>query len=320
MKLSLQSQRLSTSYIVKLVLSIAATIYLLISVNLDEQHIRELFGGSTYRTIPTGVLLCIVVLMPLNWYVEALKWRKLQVHAHTLTLRESVEGVLMGIPVTWFTPNGIASFLGRMWRVKQEQRELAVASTIVGNLAQLLTTLIFGLIGGFVVVTQQPLLDGTIYVPVIAGAMLLGITWFLANLSTVLPKLMNSFRYFRDKPHVVNAIQGLNRKTLAVALGYSCTRYLIFSLQMWLLLVYLGGLTDANVIHVALISVYYLIKAGWPTIMLGEVGAKGVILQSLFGTDLLEASYVLIPFILWLLNTIVPGVVGLALLYKARVS
>ena len=94
-----------------------------------------------------GVLVVIVLMMFLNWFLEALKWQFLISKIEKISIKRSIRAIFSGITVSSFTPNRIGEYGGRVFCLEKADRIQAVLITVIGSRAQLVTTIIFGCIG-----------------------------------------------------------------------------------------------------------------------------------------------------------------------------
>ena len=85
------------------------------------------------------------MLVILNWYFEALKWRISLRPVQRISVRLSVAGVLKGIPPSIFTPNRIGEALGRPSVLKEENRFQGVLATAYCGLSQMPVMIFCGL-------------------------------------------------------------------------------------------------------------------------------------------------------------------------------
>ena len=96
---------------------------------------------------PLGLLLTLL-LMPLNWALEGLKWRSILLKLkNRIPLKTLLFSLFTGISASLFTPNRAGNFIGRMiWFGSAIRVQVSVLS-IYGNMAQWLSSIIFGLVG-----------------------------------------------------------------------------------------------------------------------------------------------------------------------------
>ena len=93
-----------------------------------------------------GIIL-VFLMMFLNWFIEALKWRFLISKIEKISFLRSLRAIFSGITVSAFTPNRIGEYGGRVFCLKEGDRGQAVLITVIGSMSQLITTIVFGTIG-----------------------------------------------------------------------------------------------------------------------------------------------------------------------------
>ena len=89
-------------------------------------------------------LFAVLLLMILNWLVESVKWKYLISKLETVSIWLSIKAIFLGVTVSVFTPNRVGEFGGRIFCLKKADHIKAVLCTMLGNLSQLLATVLFG--------------------------------------------------------------------------------------------------------------------------------------------------------------------------------
>lgn len=319
MNLLLPTKQKGIINLVKWLVAIGALIFLYFEIR-NKAGAFELFANFDIVLGKHWKLLVLVVLLvPLNWYIESMKWAHLYRKYGELGAWNAFKGVLMGVALGLFTPNGIGEYAGRMWAVKRSQREEVVAASIAGSMSQLAITITIG--GACIVyfisdyLTAKNILIGQIVaiVTIIVGV----ITYYklpvLAHKIIIRVPVLNRFMKFR------HALESFTRGELTRAYVLSFFRYLVFSTQLGLLLFVIGDV-DFTLYwsSLFLIPVYYYIQSFIPTIALGEIGVRGMILVYLFGELIGSPEIILVSFIIWVLNLIMPGLIGLFYLIRTK--
>ena len=93
------------------------------------------------------VIGLVILMMFLNWFLESLKWRFLISKIERISIKRSIRAVFSGITVSAFTPNRVGEYGGRVFCLEKADRIQGVLITVIGSMAQLVTTIVFGLIG-----------------------------------------------------------------------------------------------------------------------------------------------------------------------------
>ncbi|MCK7559184.1 flippase-like domain-containing protein [Chitinophaga sedimenti] len=93
------------------------------------------------------VLIGVILLMLLNWGIEARKWQLLVKPLEAVPFRRAFMAILSGVSLSINTPNRIGEYGGRILYVKNRNKLKAIAATVVGSFSQLIATAVFGLAG-----------------------------------------------------------------------------------------------------------------------------------------------------------------------------
>src|SRR5882757_8661421 len=99
------------------------------------QKIKGSFGGGGSWKLYTALLL-----MPVNWGLEARKWQVLLKSLERISFFTCFKAILSGVAFSINTHNRIGEYGGRMVYVQEGHRWKAVSLTIVGSFSQLTVT------------------------------------------------------------------------------------------------------------------------------------------------------------------------------------
>lgn len=265
----------------------------------------------------------VMILMLLNWGIEARKWQVLVQHVQRFSLWKAFKSVLSGCSITMLTPNRIGEYGGRILYVEDGNRIKAISLTIVGSISQFLVTMIMGCLGLFYLrffSQTQPVLpalwgDVLIYLSVtitlVSSLFYLRIGWLVRMMEKV-PALQKVVTHIRVLDEFDN-IQLI--RIFSLSLG----RYMVFVLQYLLLL----QVMQVDVVMITgfwLIAVFYLVMAVAPTIGFVElplrVGACWAILKFYTSNELGVSAAALG---IWLINLVIPAVIGSLLILSIKI-
>lgn len=274
---------------------------------------------SSFLSDHTVAIVVVILLMPINWLIDAVKWKWLLKKYVHIPVWSAIKGVLMGVSVGLFTPNGVGEFAGRMMAVPEENRQHAVSASIVGSLAQLAITITVGgacivyFISSYVVQDYRLVSQIAALVTIVVGFYAyFHLPEIAGRVFHKIPKLER----FRD---FVDGMTHYSVTELFKAYGFAAARYMVFCTQLAILLFAVGGLSfAADWKMLFLIPVYYYVQSLIPTVALSEIGVRGLILAYLFQGTLLEPDVILVSFVIWIVNLILPGVVGLFAAWTIR--
>ena len=265
--------------------------------------------------------LIVLVLVPVNWGLEADKWRRLIQPVQQIRLMKAFAAVLSGVTLGLFTPNRVGEYGGRVLYLEPPNRWPAVALSLVGSYAQLYVTLVVGLGCGWHfwqrhadnlawTLPGQPelwLLGGAVAAVLVLVAYGTLPQWAGRSLAKRLPD--------RIGRHMA-LLQQLPRRTLLAALVLSLARYAVFTAQ-YLVLLRVFGVSIGLAKGVTAIGTVFLVQSVLPTLAAVELLKRGNVALLVFGVfTTLELSVLATSTALWLVNLLVPALVGYALLLR----
>lgn len=267
------------------------------------------------------VLISVVLLMLLNWSIEAIKWQFMIRKIERLGFFRSFEAVLSGVTVSFFTPNRTGEFAGRVFHLKTADRIEATIITLLENFSQLLITVFMGVVCAALLTITGSVMPELVhpgYVIAVAILVLAGLYGYF-NIA----KLDNWYRRLRlpEKGyHYIHVLALYPKAELLVLLLLSVFRYFVFCTQFYLLL----GIFNVDVPpHLAYpyIAMIYLVMAVIPSFTLTEIGVRGAVSTLFFSLltsntpGILNAS-----FALWLINLVLPALAGAVFILSFRLN
>jgi hypothetical protein len=273
-------------------------------------------------------LWLVLLLMVLNWILEARKWKFCNQQFQSIPMWRAVKAVLAGIAVASFTPNRIGEYFGRILYIPEGNRGKTISLTIVGSIAQFLITIFFGGLGilyldwwlrnktspdhPILYFSLNVLLAGVILTIVILSILYFRLTWLVRWIG----------RWDRQG-WVVNYVKVVKELPLAVLiwiLFISFIRYLVFIIQYGLLFSLFGVVL--NVLQLfAGIAVMFLIMAVVPTFsFLTDLGIRweaSIQIMELFSANTIGIFTA--SFGIWAINLILPALVGSLLILRIKI-
>lgn len=257
------------------------------------------------------------MLVPLNWGLEAGKWKILIQPLERFSFFRAFKSVLAGCSVTMLTPNRVGEYGGRILYVKDENRIDAIPLTILGSISQLTITFIGGTIGLLLLratgqyprlLTVLPLfaMNVMIFVSVVIGGFLL-LIFFRTSL---IAAFTSQFKRLDKVTVHLESLKSFSGKQLLRIMLLSFLRYMVFILQYVLLLKVMHVGISAGTAF-CLLTVFYLLMAIAPTIGFTElpvrVAASLTILQ-IYSPNVIGIQAAALG--IWLFNLVVPAVAG----------
>lgn len=271
------------------------------------------------------VLVLVIFLMFLNWFVEALKWRFLISKIENISIKRSIRAVFSGITVSSFTPNRIGEYGGRVFCLKYADRIQAVLITVIGSMAQLIVTIIFGLIAILLLPNLMPSYDLFLAELEFSYPIILFIAILLCTLlimlflnASIFTVLLSKLPFLNKFSKYNNVFSFYNSSELLEVLLYSVARYIIFTAQFYILL-NLFSVEISYVNSMILTSTMLFVISIIPTIAITEIGVRGSVALYLF--TLVSSNSIGIlsaTFSLWIINLVLPALIGTLFIFTLR--
>lgn len=308
-------------------------IYYQIFNRKNYQEIIDYFPTVTSNANFYFLLSLVLLLFPLNLFLEIWKWKYLIKRLEKVSYWNATKAILTGYSVSMFLPNRVGEYFGRIYVLKSAGRIRAILVTVLGSMAQLLTTLLFGMIAlslilpEFIDLTDQT--NRWLYSGILFFILLFIVVSVFAYLNfssfTGVVKRISGHKLARINKYTI-VFSWYSSKKLAVVLVASMLRYFIFSFQFFLLLhVFLVPIAYFNAMII--ISVVYLLMTVIPTIALTELGVRGSVSLFVFSqyfekmnlwNDQLGLGVVSAAMVLWLINLAFPALLGITFVNSLR--
>lgn len=277
-----------------------------------QQILESLF------TPKIGLLLAAVLLVGANWWLEACKWRLLLATLGHAGILQAMTAVLAGASFAAGTPNRVGEYLGRLLYLPPAQRVRGSALHLLGNMSQLLVTLLAG--GAGLLGLWRPLhalLPGVVLCLLVwvtvAACCLLG--WLYVGGARAAARLARWLpaSWQQSLPQVA-----VSRCLLFQLLGLSVLRYTVFVAQYLLVFRFFAVVVHPATL-VMVMGVWFWAMALVPSVALAEAGIRGklsVVLVGLFSANNLGIA--LTAWVIWLLNLVLPALAGSGLILRRR--
>ncbi len=298
----------------------------------DLSSLSEAFQSFSGKQGFYFLLAIVVALIPVNLALETVKWRYLISKLEQVSFWNSFKAVLTGISVSMFMPNRVGEYFGRIFILKKADRFQAILSTVLGSMAQLITTILFGFVSIAFLYPQYFGLDGFyfwLYIGLIIFLIIAAFTIVFAYLEfaafTDIIKRITGREYNRIKKYA-QVFSWYSSADLWKVLLLSIGRYLIFSFQFFLLL----KVFDVPVNYfqaMMLIGMVYMLMTIIPTIAITEIGIRGSVSIYVFETWLQHhglftptsaLSVISASTTLWLFNLAFPALIGVIFVYSLK--
>ncbi len=282
-------------FIIKLLIVIAAFCFIYFQIKDNAQLKWHEFRVLVFEKTSVWGILLLLSLGVANRLLEILKWQNLVAFIEPISIGESTKQVLGALTAGIFTPNGLGEYAGKALFFEKAKAKTIIFLNLICNGVQMILTIVFGLIGLFVIGYWN-------WALVVIG-LLLGLL-LVCFLSKNIRIKGYSIQKLLDK---INEIpKPIHRKNNLLAIG----RYLVFSHQYYLLFLAFG-VDLPYLTMISTIAVVYFLASSLPSFQFLDFAVKGSVAVFFFGElGVNEWIVVFIATLMWLLNVVLPVIIG----------
>lgn len=279
-----------------------------LSISLPADWNRHLLG-----------LLLVLALMPLNWFLECVKWKLILKQLGLFGWKEVVSSVLCGLAISNLTPGRSGEFIGRALATSGHDKIKISELYVVGSWAQQICTLFLGSISLLLLIAHYDV-PGYLTIVLcffsILTLILLLMYFGMSNISFYISERYPDSRI----SGYLSVLQNINYSTLFVIMLLSLARYILFSAQFFLLFRFFDLPLSTSQ---AMVSIPLIFMGGSyiPTVALLEMGVKtavSIFVINLLGISNIDELALLSASGLWIINIAIPSLIGTALIWRIR--
>jgi len=303
--------------------TVAFLLYYQLTEGEGIDAIKKVFSGKP-ANISYNFLFITVLLMPINWWLEAVKWQRLMSPHQSLTIGISIKTVVAGIAAGIVTPARIGEYAGRLITSEPDKKTQVISATLLGSIAQNLCNIIGGL--GFSYFFLKSVFhvtydDSLSFIAIITVQIILLVLLFY-NLPKVAHYIENKIglKYFSKYGSKLKSLDLYNNSLLNTVLALSAIRYVVYFLQYICIMKFLGVENTISELGGNIAGIY-LIQTGIPLPAFLSIFARGeiaVIVWSALGIH--KVTALAATFGLWFINLIIPAIAGIYVLYKTDLN
>ncbi|WP_461093388.1 lysylphosphatidylglycerol synthase domain-containing protein [Spirosoma gilvum] len=271
---------------------------------------------------PERWLAALVLLMPINWGLEALKWHILLQRIERTSFWAAFQGVLAGVSLGFALPAQLGDTAGRILTLHSTRRSVAIGASLVSGGMQFYVALVAGTVAWAYhlnAVADRNTHAGQWLLGILMSLSIGGVVFGLVRQRLVLwlstqPALKRWADYWN--------VAGLySDREINLALAVAALRYLLFSVQFWLAMQAVGIQLPLG-ISASGIGLVFLVKTLTPAFnLLSDLGVREAAALWVFAPFGVPASVLLTAtLLLWLANILIPVLVGLIWVWKLIIS
>ncbi len=267
------------------------------------------------------IIILLVILIPLNWALESLKWQTLVNKIFKISFWQAFRGTLTGLAVGVAVPAQVGDTLGRLGALPSQNRMRALGAALVSNGIQFYVSIVGGTLGWLAISDRIGLPNSqqdsilTLLICLCLMGVLIGI--FRKNLisfNTRKPFLIRIKTY-------LSVIGAYKSQHLLYATFLGGLRYLVF-LGQFLLALSLFHFPVDTASLASCVSLIFLVKTILPAInIIGDLGIREFTALYVFQSFYLPVEEVLAAtFLIWVVNVLGPLFIGMYLLWKVKIK
>ncbi|HWY13460.1 MAG TPA: hypothetical protein VN026_19180 [Bacteroidia bacterium] len=269
------------------------------------QHIQNSFSTLTAYCL----LFSCLLLVPLNWGIESYKWKLITTPVEEIPFSKAVKSVLAGLCVGNLAPGRATEFVAKVLFFRSENRGTITLLHFVNGLFQLSITIVLGLIALLSKYNLSNDISSTQFLLIGISCMLLLSLFILFVFKfNMLQKWI--FSLFKKSLGERTMPYKFKKESILRLVFFSFIRYLVFTTQFVLILkIFYTGSLNSSIL--ASVCVYFLLTTILPMISFIEPAIRAAVALLVFGgLEISEISLVTTAILVWLINIVIPSVIG----------
>jgi len=311
-------------------ISVKTFVLLLLSVILYSQlFLKHDFAdlSSQFYTSLAGrgawiYITAVIVLMPVNWLIESIKWKTLVEKFQSFGIKKSIYSVLSGVSMAIMTPGRIGEYGGRLVGINPKNRPNAILGNLISSLSQNIINIGLGLLMALLFFNSYMEIQQGVFLSLLFASVLvicaLLLAYFRIDLLDGLLAYLPQYKWVEKIRRSVSSFSIMNTQSLFYILGLSLLRYTVY-LSQYVLLIFFFGVTDQVIPAILGVSTLFFLQSNLPLPPALSVLARGemaIFLWSVFTSNVL--GIIAATFTLWIINLVVPAVLGGLVISQAK--
>jgi len=313
------------SNLIKGALALVAMAYLVYRLAIFEHwdqalpRLSEAFRGHRYWFMVAAILLIF-----LNFSSEAIKWRRLVNRLEPVNYWYAMRGILSSLAMAVTTPNRIGDVITRGLVLKQGNRLAGTGHTFLCVIAQMVATISLGLLGAATYLPSNEYLlnDHTnswilTFSLAISGGIILILMFFMIDR---LSGWFRTFNWLKAFHPFLTALQGISGKDKTFLLIWSTIKFLTYISQYYLVM-HFFDIKTPYFTGLSAVALIILILHFIPVPTVGDLGIRGSVAILILGPYTNDIpAIVFTTFTIWIINIMIPALIGVFLLRKLKLE
>ncbi len=307
----LNSHKKSYKYInllARIIIGILAVVF--IYFRLEDDFDQHLASFATLNITSYILLLIALLLMPINWSIETLKWKFVIRKFENIPFLKALKHVFSGITIGLTTPNRIGEIPARVYLLDNKtQLTGLIGVTFLASFSQVIITFL----GGFsavLLLKENIILKDLFILWTIIGSLittLLFLVYFYSKpILTIIQKTP-----FLNKKNWLEKFSFLSTQEKSTVLFFSLVRYFVFVIQFYLVL-RAFHIPINNIAALSLIPLFFVISSFIPTFVISEIAVRGSVALVVFSSVSTDNLLIISAAVsLWIINVALPSIIGI---------
>lgn len=307
------------SNLIKGLVFLLTGLFIFYSIESKDNFDKDFLTAVLNLVNQVGIVLTIpFLLFPLNWSLEAIKWRYLIHRIERISFIRSLRGVLSGVTLGFVTPMGLGDYVGRILQLNHKERAKSLGAVFVSRFSQFYITLVFG--SSALIIVLFKLKDFNQLVTYLTVLLIVLTNLLFIVLLVFHQKIVWVFRdlkFFNKVYPYIEIIATYSFQELGYVLLLSLVRYVVFTTQFVLMLYFFGVSEDLGILFTG-VNFIFLVKSIIPTFF--DLGVRESSAVYFFSDFVGLSDKVLFASLsIWIINIIIPAVLGVFLIFRIKI-
>lgn len=281
-----------------LILAYLFLLYKMLTYDQYALFLQQFFDFSLFHWL---LLLLVILLMPFNLFLEAVKWKHLISPIVDRPIAGAYHDVFKGLVAAFATPNRIGEFPGRSLWMSPNMQIAAIMFGFIGSFIQTIIIFSFGFASACHLLNAVPHLPASsIYIAFFAGIVLIGVT----------ATIYYNRKLRHQAKQILDSIKQFQLRQLITVITVSIARYAVFAFQLYLMLI-CCDIPIQPLQAVIAIPAYYFLVTFTPSISASEPAVRGSWAMIAFAPFSSNAPGIALSVVfLWIINGVIPMLIG----------
>ncbi|MBC7913406.1 MAG: flippase-like domain-containing protein [Pyrinomonadaceae bacterium] len=304
--------------VIKLCILLLAAVFISkkLNNNSDLRNFEEILKNLPGKKV-FFILGLVVVLMFVNWFLEAAKWKFLVKPIQPISSWKAIESVFCGLTLAILTPNRIGEYGGRVFFLSPRKRVFGAIAMGVGAIGQMVITNILGAVSILWFIYQYVTINMWVYygISILAVVYCLFFLLLYFNISFLLT-FLSRISFLKNFRKFFKVLARYHSRELYTVFVYSMLRFIVFTSQYCLIISLL--IPDIPFLAmIMMICIVLFIQSALPSLDLLDVGVRTMTATYFFSFITNEDVAIMASTAsIWLVNLIIPAILGAAFVFK----